>query len=117
MPAELSMSQPAMTGPSVVNVTYIGGGGAQADDGRMPGGVAPPPVASSHLQFMEGVHNKREILEPSKATTLVVRGEEAMEEQQREEKAPEQFISMAELTANRMSEAGTLCMCWSFGNC
>ena len=103
MPAELSMSQPAMTGPSVVNVAYIGGGGTQADDGRVPGGVAQPPVASSHLQLTEGVHGKREVLEPSKATALMMSGEEAMEEQQREEK---QFISLAELTANRMSEAG-----------
>lgn len=109
MPTELSLSQPAMAGPSVVSVTYIGGGGTQAGDSRMPGVETLPSVASSHLQLMTGTHGRRElhVHEPLETPALMVSQEEAMEEQQGvEEEKSEQFITLAELTANRMSEAG-----------
>lgn len=103
MPTELSLSQPATEGRGDVTVAYIGGREVQPVGSGVPSGATQP---SSHLQLEAAVQGSCEV--SASATTLVVsRRERVQEEEEKEEvKEPDRFITLAELTTNKLSEAG-----------
>ena len=105
MPKDLSLSQLTTEGQDVVTVTYIGGRERQPEEGGPHLSVASRrhtlPLHATAQQRREGAVG---------TTASMLSGEfseEGMEQQQNEE---EQFISLAELTANKMSETGTVCV-------
>ena len=107
MPKDLSLSQPTTEGQDVVTVTYIGGRERQPGEGGPQLSVASRrhtlPLHATAQQRREGAVG---------TTASMLSGEfsgEGMEQQQNEEEE-EQFISLAELTANKMSETGTVCV-------
>ena len=112
MPKDLSLSQPMTEGQDVVTVTYIGGRERQSEEGG-------PQLSVASRRHTLPLHAATQVRrEGAVGTTASMPSgefsEEGMEQQQNEE---EQFISLAELTANKMSETGTVCVHVGVGGC
>ena len=105
MPTELMPSRPASEVEGVVTVSYLREKEQQHKD--PPVSIEATQTVSNQTQLWVAAEGSRNV--PVNVTASTMAEEEGVEQQQ-EGAESEQFISLAELLANRMSETGKLSM-------